>query len=160
MAAIRKTLIATSCLALLAGAAYAQQTDWLKGSTDQQLKTLAGIQPGLGTVMIEYGTRFGIMYYSAKGGNWKFAEYQLKEMTEIQEVGETTRPPRAKGLKMFESGMLTPIGAAIQAKDFKKFDTAFQAAVNGCNGCHAAEGFPFIKYVLPKTNPSPISEKP
>ncbi len=34
------------------------------------LGNLAEIQPGLGTVMIEYGTRFYIMYYATKDDNW------------------------------------------------------------------------------------------
>ncbi len=143
----------------LAGAANAD-TDWLKGSTEQQLKTLANIQPGLGTVMMEYSHRFGTMYYAAKGGNWKLADYQLKEMREIQEVGETTRPPREAPLKAFESGLLDPIGKAIEAKDGKMFETAFKAAEEGCNGCHAGSGFGFIKYDLPKVSPSPLSNNP
>jgi hypothetical protein len=53
--------------------------------------------------MIEYGYRYTTAYYAAKAGNWGLAEYQLKEMREIQEVGETTRPARAGALKGFET---------------------------------------------------------
>ena len=151
------------CLVLLAAGLLlaiglsAQAPTWLKGSTEQQLKTLADIQPGLGTVMIEYGNRYTIAYYAAKGGNWDWAAYQIKEAREIQEVGETTRPGRAAGLKKFESTFLDPIDAAIKAKDFKKFDAAFKSGIAGCNACHAKEGFPYIKYQLPDRSPSPIS---
>jgi hypothetical protein len=144
---------------VVAAGAYAA-SDWLKGSPEEQLKTLAEIQPGLGTVMIEYSGRFTNMYYAAKGGNWALADYQLKEAREIQEVGETTRPKRAEMLKGFEGSYLEPLGAAIKAKDFKKFDEAAKAAIEGCNGCHAAQGFPFIKYQLPKGPTSPLSMKP
>src|SRR5574342_624441 len=106
-------------LVVAAAGAYAA-SDWLKGSPEEQLKTLAEIQPGLGTVMIEYGARFTNMYYAAKGGNWGLADYQLKEAREIQEVGETTRPARADSLKGFETSYLDPLEAAIKAKDFKK----------------------------------------
>ena len=146
-------------LVLAAAGAYAA-SDWLKGSPEEQLKTLAEIQPGLGTVMIEYGARFTNMYYAAKGGNWGLADYQLKEAREIQEVGEKTRPARADMLKGFETSYLDPLGAAIKAKDFKKFDQAAKAAIEGCNGCHAAQGFPFIKYELPKGPTFPLSMKP
>ena len=47
MSAFRKSMIAASFLLALAGGAYAA-SDWLTGSTEQQLKTLAAIQPGLG----------------------------------------------------------------------------------------------------------------
>ncbi len=52
---------------LIAGAAVilAQNTSRLTGSTDDKFNTLANIQPGLGTVMIEYGNRVGNVYYHA-----------------------------------------------------------------------------------------------
>jgi hypothetical protein len=159
MISIRKTVIATSCLVALAGAAYADSS-WLKGSTEDKLKALAEIQPGVGTVMIEYSTRFTNMYYSATGGNWALADYMLKEMREIQEVGETTRPGRAASLKAFESNYLDPLEKTIKAKDGKQFTTAFDAALKGCNGCHVASDFAFIKYELPKAPLSPLSNKP
>jgi hypothetical protein len=160
MLSLRNLIVATSCLMLLGGTAARADSAWLKGTPEQQLKTLAELQPGLGTVMIEYSFRFGALYNAGNGGNWKLADYQLKEMTEIQEVGETTRPPRAKGLKAFEEKFLGPIGDAIKAKDVKKFNAAFNAGLKGCNECHVDQGFDYIKYVLPKTSPSPLSSKP
>jgi hypothetical protein len=159
MLTIRKSVIAIGCLLTVAGVSYAG-SDWLKGSTEEQLKSLAGLQPGLGTVMIEYSNRFSTMYYDAKGGNWDMAGYQLKEAKEIQEVGETTRPGRAQALKDFESRYLNPLDDAIKAKDWKKFKTAFDAAKDGCNACHKSQGFHYIKYELPKASPSPTSVKP
>jgi superoxide dismutase len=155
----RITALAAGALMVLAGAAYAA-SDWLKGSTADQLKTLAGIQPGLGSVMIEYSDRFTNTYYAAKGGNWDLAAYQLKEALEIQEVGEATRPNRAGALKGFETAFVGNLDAAIKAKDFGKFDAAFKAAVQGCNGCHAGQGFAYIKYELPAAPPAPLSMKP
>ena len=110
--------------------------------------------------MIEYSNRYTNMFYAAKGGNWDLAAYMLKEALEIQEVGETTRPARAAALKGFEETFLTPIGDAIAAKDFAAFETAFNAGIGGCNGCHAAQGFRFIKYVLPAAPPMPLSTSP
>lgn len=159
MLTMQKTILAAGCLFALSTLSYADSS-WLKGTPDQQLKTLADIQPGLGTVMIEYGNRFTTMYYAGKAGNWGMADYQLKEMREIQEVGENTRPARAPMLKAFESSSLDKLADAIKAKDGKKFEVAFKQAVEGCNGCHAANGFEFIKYQLPKTSPSPTSAKP
>jgi hypothetical protein len=155
----KKAILVAGCLLTLSAGGYAA-SDWLKGTPDQQLKALAELQPGLGTVMIEYGNRFSTMYYAAKGANWGMADYQLKEMREIQEVGETTRPARAPMLKAFESSSLDKLAETIKAKDWKKFDAAAKEAVEGCNGCHAANGFSFIKYVLPKSSPSPTSVKP
>ncbi len=156
---MRILTVAILTLVGVTAGAYAA-SDWLKGSTEEKLKSLAEIQPGLGTVMIEYGNRYTNAYYAAKGGNWDLAAYQIKEAREIQEVGETTRPPRAQALKAFEKNYLDPLEEAIKAKDFKKFDVAFKAGIQGCNGCHAGQGFPFIKYQLPKGQTIPLSMKP
>ncbi len=159
MTTIRNFVVAALGLLMLAGATYAA-SDWLKGSTDEKLKTLAAIQPGLGTVMLEYSTRYSNMYYAAKGGNWPLAAYQLKEAREIQEVGETTRPEKADALKAFERSFLDPLEKTITAKDFKRFDASFRAGIQGCNGCHVAQKMPFIKYQLPASPPGPLSFKP
>lgn len=118
------------------------------------LGDLAEIQPGLGTVMIEYGTRFYILYYAAKNGSWDLANYQLKEALEIQEVGETTRPARASALQAFETSYLIPLNQTVAAKDFVAFSTQYNSTIQGCNGCHAALGFPYINYALPSSPPS------
>jgi len=155
----RRTAIAAACVVMFAGVTYAD-SDWLTGKTEDQLKTLANIQPGVGTVMMEYSARWTNTYYAAKGGNWDLAAYMIKEALEIQEVGETTRPARAGALKAFETAYLGPLGEAVKAKDFEKFDAAFKAGVKGCNGCHASQGFPYIEYELPAAPPAPLKFTP
>ena len=118
------------------------------------LGTLAEIQPGLGTIMIEYGTRFYIMYYAAKDGNWDLAKYQLKEALEIQEVGETTRPARAPLLKAFETSYLDQLNQTVFAQDWTAFSTQYNATIQGCNGCHASLGFPYISFTVSSNPPS------
>lgn len=156
----KKVVLMVGLMLVLVSAVTYAAPDWLKGSTEEKLKTLAEIQPGLGTVMIEYGNRYTNAYYAAKGGNWDLAGYMLKEAGEIQEVGETTRPARAEALKAFEKSYLDPLNDAVKAKDFKKFDKGFKDGIQGCNGCHAAQGFPFIKYQLPKAPSAPLVMKP
>jgi hypothetical protein len=124
--------------------------DIFNGSVQDRVDALAKIQPGLGTVMIEYGDRITNTYYAAKGGNWGLAQYQLKEATEIQEVGEITRPANAALLKSVEDNYLTPLNDAILAMDWPTFQTRFDSMVTqGCNACHAATGHTYIEYKLP-----------
>jgi hypothetical protein len=156
---LRNSLIAIACTMAFAPVSQAAP-EWLKGTEQQELHTLADIQPGLGTIMIEYSRRFTAMYYAAKGGNWGMAEYQMKEMPEIQEVGENTRPKFAPMLKAFEQSSLAKLADTVKAKDWKKFEVAFHETAQGCNGCHAANGYGFIRYELPKSSPSPTSNTP
>ncbi len=131
-----------------------------KFNTVDTTLALWGIQPGLGTVMIEYGRRFAQLKTAVDAGNWDMAKYQLDEMIEIQEVGETTRPGRAPMLKAFESNFLNPLDSAIMAKDKAKSTAAFGDALNGCNGCHAASkgtnwaSYAYIQIQAPKTDPA------
>lgn len=152
-------ILAAACLLMFSAVSFASPPDWNQGTTDQRIRTLSDLQPGLGTVMIEYGNRFTSAYYAAKGGNWGMAAYQLKEAGEIQEVGEATRPAHAPALKSFEHSYLDNLNATVKAKDFKQFKAAFNQTIEGCNGCHAASGHAYIKYQLPKRSPSPTSVK-
>jgi hypothetical protein len=123
--------------------------------TPLTLSQIANIQPGLGTVMIEYGARFNNLWFAAQKGNWDMVHYQYLEMLEIQEVGEITRTNRAPMLKAFEDGFLTPLDKAAQAKDLTAFTTAYDSAIGGCNGCHAAsssadfKSYKFVKITRP-----------
>src|SRR6266498_3110420 len=147
----KKSMIAVAGGILVAGAALlvAQNTSWLTGTVDEKFNKLADIQPGLGTVMIEYGSRFGNVYYAAQAANWGMAAYQLKEAVEIQEVGETTRPARAPLLQNFEQVALVPLAKDIVNQDLDSFNTHFDKMVTSCNGCHTALGFPYIVYKVP-----------
>lgn len=144
-------------IGLLAGATalLAQDASWLKGTTDDKLKSLATIQPGLGTVMIEYSNRAANIYYAAQAGNWGLAAYQLNEMTEIQEVAENTRPARAKALQSFEKSALSPLAKDIVNQDATAFRGDFDRMVTQCNGCHRASGYGFIVYALPERPATP-----
>lgn len=148
-----KKLVLVSVLSavIIGGAALFTLADssWLTGTTDEKLNTLAKIQPGLGTVMIEYGNRMGNMYYAAKAKNWGMAAYQLNEAVEIQEVGETTRPNRVRLLKAFEDKSLKPLARDIVNQDFGAFQKDFSAMVSRCNTCHKATGHRYIVYELP-----------
>jgi hypothetical protein len=126
--------------------------------TPFSLDDLSAIQPGLGTVMMEYSRRMALVWMAEQAGNFDMAHYQIIEMREIQETGEITRPPRATALKSFESSFLDPLDAAIMSRDAAQSETAYRAAIQGCNSCHGSQtsadfpqGFGFIKVQVPTT---------
>ena len=104
MISIRNLMMATAGLIVFAaGGAYAA-SDWLKGSTEEQLKTLADIQPGLGTVMIEYSNRYTDTYYAAKGGNWGLAAIRLRRRSRSRR-SEKLPGRRRRGLSSVRDGL-------------------------------------------------------
>ncbi|MBI1827526.1 MAG: hypothetical protein HY287_17940 [Planctomycetes bacterium] len=136
----------------LSWAELTQTVDDVFNTVDRNL-ALWNIQPGLGTVMMEYGKRLALIKFAADAGDWGMAQYQLKEAIEIQEVGETTRPARAPLLKNFEQTYLDPLSTAINAQDSTAFGTAYTQAISGCNACHVATGFSFVRFQSPPTQP-------
>jgi hypothetical protein len=127
-----------------------QEKSIYQGAMENRVNAIASIQPGLGVVMHEMGYRLTSAYWAANGGNWGLAQYELKELLEAQEVAEITRPQRASMLKAFEDGYLAPLGKTIEKKDISQFNLRFSETVNGCNACHTALGYGFIRYHLPK----------
>lgn len=141
---------------LAIGIAYTQPPDWNKGTTDEKIKRLSDIQPGLGTVMMEYGTRFTNAYYAAKGGNFDLAVYMIEEAKEIQEVGENTRPARAPLLKAFEENYLNKLEDAAKAKNWSQYQSLTPQVINACNQCHVKSEKPFVVYQLPSAPLAPL----
>ena len=62
-----------------------------------------------------------------------------------------TKPAEYKVWKGFYDDTFAPVNKAIQAKDFKAFETAYTAVINDCNHCHQGMGYGFIKVVKQKT---------
>jgi hypothetical protein len=149
-------LLASGGVSIAAGATtIAQQA--APTPTPLSIDELSAIQPGLGTVMIEYGHRMAAVWFAGEAGNWDMAHYQIIEMVEIQETGETTRPARAQALKSFESSFLDPLDEAIKSNDKTKFEAAYNSAIQGCNSCHGSQtsadfpqSFKFVKVQVPK----------
>jgi len=152
---IQKSTFLIALAALGAGILIGEGSSWLQGTTEQKFETLAGIQPGLGTVMVDYSTRAGNMYYAAQAGNWGFAAYQLKEMTEMQEVAEITRPGKAQALKSFEKASLVPLARDIESQNHSGFQADFKTMVARCNGCHQSNGMGFLVYQVPDRPATP-----
>jgi hypothetical protein len=155
---VKRTCVLGVTVAGLAVLLYADSS-WLTGTTDEKLDQLANIQPGLGTVMIEYSNRFTNVYYAAQAGNWGMAAYQLKEMPEIQEVAETTRPGRKDALQGFEHSALASLAKDIVNQDLTGFNADFKTATAFCNACHQATGFGYIVYSLPDKPLAPVTMK-
>ena len=133
-----------------------KKVDAVQQFVDVQKKS---VNPGLGTVMIEYSQRFSKAWFAAQAKNWDLVKYQVSEMKEIQETGEIDRPNNANSLKAFEAGFLDPLQKAAENKDMTAFSAAYDKAILGCNSCHAGtknsefSSFKFVNIQKPKTPP-------
>jgi len=152
-----KILKLTYATLLFTASLYANDTNETivptKHNKNLTLSQIAEIQPGLGTIMMEFGHRFYVAYYAAKASNWELAEYQIHELIEAQEIAEATRPKYAKQLKAFEDGVIENLQKSIKKKDWKLFQQRYKETTHACNACHKANGHEYIHYQLPKEAP-------
>ena len=147
---LRPICLVAALLAVTAtGSAKEPNAGAMKSPPSTEGSALAKIQPRFGTLMNEYGNRFVDVYFAAEGDNWGFAQYQLKELRELQKVGELIRPGSAKLLKAFGDTYLAPLESTVAAKEWSKFGDFYRDAVKGCNECHVATGRAYIHFQVP-----------
>ena len=113
----------------------------------KQIDELKSALPKFAIPMREVGDRFQNTYFAAKGGNWALAAYMSKYMNGSMNPASVTKPAEYKVWKNFYDDTFASVNKAIQAKDFKAFDSAYTAVIKDCNTCHEGMGYGFIKVV-------------
>jgi hypothetical protein len=129
----------------------AQETKDIQKQIDEVRSAL----PKFAIPMREVGDRFQNMYFAAKDGNWALAAYMSKYMNNSMNPASVTKPAEYKVWKSFYDDTFANVNKAIQAKDFKAFDAAYNAVISNCNDCHKAMDYGFIKVVRLKTPADP-----
>ncbi len=117
------------------------------------LDQLAEVQPGMARLMKEIGERYHILYFAAKGGNWKLADHELKQVISLMKAGATLRPKYSHDITSFIQAHLNPISESIEAREWKKFENSYKKGIDESNKLHEKYGYGFIRYVIPKTPP-------
>lgn len=117
------------------------------------LEQMAGLMPGLGTLMPVIADRFGWMVHAGRGGNWRLATYQLRKVRKLFGMGKTTRPRWTETIDAYVEGSLEPIRAAIEERDVDAFEAAVAAAVEEANRIHGNTGYGYIRYRVPDSPP-------
>jgi hypothetical protein len=101
---------------------------------------LWAIQPGTAPRMIELTIYFNNMWFGAQAGNWDLARFEVYRSEETIKGVYVVRPKREATLKPWAEYALPALIKAIEAKDKAAFEKAYDAAIAGCNGCHAGSG--------------------
>ncbi len=149
----RKTLWGSlaACALLVA----AQPSLGADPDTQKQLDAIKGAIPKFAVPMREVGDRFQNMYFAAHGGNWALAAYMSKYMNGAMNPAKLTKPNEYPVWKGFYENSFAPVNKAIQAKDIKAFDEAYNGVIKDCNGCHKSMGYGFIE-VAKQKGPSDV----
>ena len=130
------------------------------GHRNMSLDEIATVQPGLARIMPDIGIRTWKMYYAAKANNWVLANFQMKEIAELMELGMFTRPKYEGDLEEFINEKLKAIGRAIAAEDFTAFQAAFDEAVSQANAYHEKHNKGYLRWKLPEIPPLDLDVNP
>ena len=130
------------------------------GKTYLSIDDLAVIQPGLARIMPEIGQRYWKLYYSAKASNWVMADFQLGEIKELMELGIITRPKYTEHLDTFVKDDLSATEEGIKARDWEKFEVAFQQGIRNANDYHKLNDKEYIVWKLPDYPPPDLDLTP
>jgi hypothetical protein len=162
MRAVKRALcLFGACLAALAcgkpPAAPASPTPVPSAVTPQ-----AAWVPGLGELMLSQQARHAKLWLAGQAGNWELAAYEIGEMREG--FGDIARLHPAPGdlpvpvdqaIETIMTSPLDDLAQAIQKKDRKTFEAAFDTMTQGCNSCHQATNHGFTVLERPKSSPFP-----
>jgi hypothetical protein len=130
------------------------------GHREMSIEDVATIQPGLGRIMPEIGARTWKLYYAAKAENWPLATFQAKEIKGLMELGAFTRPKHEEALNQYMEENWKPLQDAVNKKDFKAFEEAFNKAIEMANAYHELKDKPYIVWKLPDTPPPDLDLRP
>ena len=130
------------------------------GHREMSVEDIATIQPGLGRLMPEVGTRTWKLYYAAQAENWPLAKFELKEIRGLMELGAFTRPKHEDALNQFLAENWKPVEEAIDRKDGRAFEETFKKAIEAANAYHELKDKPYIVWKLPDTPPPDLDLRP
>jgi hypothetical protein len=120
---------------------------------DLTLDQIGEMQPGMARLMLEVSERFWVLYFAAKGGNCRLARHEFSETRKTLHIAGVVRPKYTESLARFEAEQLTPLEAAIEAKDWASFEAAYRAAVDTSNDRHREFGKDYIVWQVPDAPP-------
>jgi hypothetical protein len=129
------------------------------GKRELTLDELARMQPGMDRLMAEVGQRVHRLYYAAKAGNWKLAEYFYNSAVKQLKLCATSRPKYADDMAAYLDEDCAPVREALRDRDTEAFEAAYSTFVDRANHYHDVWKKPFLHWVTPPTPPEDLDLK-
>ena len=118
--------------------------------------------PGLGEIMTLQQMRHTKLWLSGEAGNWDLAAYEIKELGEgfddvvkFHPTHEESPVAPKDAIPRMITAPLADVRAAVDRKDAKGFEQAYDTLTKACNDCHQATNFSFNRVQRPAMNPYP-----
>ncbi len=113
----------------------------------------AGYVPHLGDIMSATQLRHLKLSFAGKLRNWDLAAYELGQIKSSFQDAATLYPGIPITDMTIVADPIRQLSDAIETKNGAKFDKAFVALTNACNGCHRAIDRGFITIQAPTASP-------
>ena len=126
------------------------------GKRDLTLDELALMQPGMDRLMAEVGPRAHRLYYAAKAGNWRLADYFFRSLVKQLRLCATSRPKYDADMTAYLDDDCSPVRDAIRSRDLGAFESAYTQMIERANHYHGVFGKPYIVWVLPPAPPDDL----
>ena len=150
-------ILAGAMLGLAGTAAAETAKDWRQGAeVAPKVERLVEALPSAANIMIEMGARYQNLYWAGKLGKWEFAGYQVEEIRELIEKLQITRPKRTASAREFLDAVYPMLPEAVNTRDWKKFEAAFEKMRHECMACHGKNEMGFVQLPLPRRASSPV----
>ena len=118
--------------------------------------------PGLGEIMTLQQMRHTKLWLAGEAGNWDLAAYEIKELGEgfddvvkFHPTHEESPVAPKDAIPRMVTVPLMEVSAAVDKKDTKGFEQAYDKLTSACNDCHQATNFGFNRVQRPAMNPYP-----
>jgi hypothetical protein len=119
----------------------------------------AASAPELGQQMLELQIRHARLWQAGEAQNWLLTQFQLAELRESLDGVVTSNGDHAalqpKRLAQVLPAMLDPplkqMQDAVDARDLRKFESAYDGLSAACTACHAAADHGFLVIQRPQT---------
>ena len=126
------------------------------GKRDLTLDQLALMQPGMDRLMAEVGPRAHRLYYAAKAGNWRLADYFFRSLVKQLRLCATSRPKYDADMTAYLDEDCEPVRNAIRTRDLDAFESSYAQMIDRANHYHGVFGKPYIVWVLPAAPPDDL----
>jgi hypothetical protein len=126
------------------------------GKRQLTIDELATTQPGMDRLMAEVGPRMHRLYYAAKAGNWRLADYFFKSIVKQLRLCGFSRPKYADDIDAYLAEDCEPVKSALKDRDGAAFEEAYQRMVARANDYHVQWKKPYIVWRTPPTPPDDL----
>jgi len=140
---------------VLTGCSQDQKLADLKSRIDSlDARISVSYKPGFGEFMSSVQVHHAKLWFAGKEQNWRLAEFELHEISEIMEDLQKQQSGRreTQSLAMIKPSLDT-MRQVVEQKNPARFKEAFTKLTQMCNECHKAVDFSFNVVKIPETPP-------